>query len=132
MATATKDKATASETNASIGSAFVLDDAELETLKSTRGRKEEPSVYLENVKRAVENENDPKYVEGIQLTQTLKAPWVMAQIRKAVKQLGYESKTVTVYDRSANHDKKHPFGFIAFRMDTSKGTEESSEATASE
>jgi hypothetical protein len=108
----TKQKETASETNASVGKAFRLNDAELETLKSSRGRKEEASVYKGEVTDALKTGD----VCGISLTASLKGPWVMAQLRKAAKQLGLSTKEITVYDRSENKSDDHPHGFVAYKV----------------
>lgn len=106
-------KKSGAEINASHGKTFELNDSELETLKSTRGRKPEPSVYLAEVTNAKEN---PGTAFGVSLSETVKAPWVMAQLRKAAAQLEIDSKVFTVYNREENKSNDHPFGFVAYRV----------------
>jgi hypothetical protein len=120
MATKNEKNVTPAETNAGPGKDFILDDSELETLKSTRGRKEEKSPYLDRVQAA----HDTGDVKGIDLSATLKAPWVMSQLRKAAKQLGYDSKAITVFDRSENKSDAHPHGFIAYKVAKSEQVSE--------
>lgn len=104
MATKTVAKADTATVNANKGSLFELNDSELESLKSTRGRKATPSVYLAEVSQAMESgEANPV---GIRLSATVKAPWVQAQLRKAAKELGIE-KRITIYNREEK-------GFVAF------------------
>lgn len=104
---------TPAQQNASVGKLFELNDSELDTLKSTRGRKPEPSVYLAQVANAQEN---PGVAFGVSLTETLRAPWVMAQLRKAAAQLEIDSKNLTVYNREENKSDDHPHGFVAYRI----------------
>lgn len=116
----TQKKETPAERNASVGKTFELNDSELETLKSTRGRKTEPSVYLDQVRAAAVYAGT---AFGISLTPTLKAPWVMAQLRKAAVQLDLDSKSFTVYNREENRSEDHPHGFIAYRVKAAKTAE---------
>jgi len=95
------DKATV---DANKGSLFELNDDELASLKSTRGRKATPSVYLAEVTAALESKSENP--TGVRLSATVKAPWVQAQLRKAAKELGIE-KRITIYNREEK-------GFVAF------------------
>lgn len=99
-------KADADTVNANKGTLFELNDDELDSLKSTRGRKATPSVYLAEVREAVERGDETPV--GIRLSATVKSPWVQAQIRKAAKELGVE-KRVVVYNREEK-------GFVAFKV----------------
>lgn len=112
MATGTKATAsTSTATETQKGSTFILNDAELETLKSTRGRKATDSVYLAEVKAAIESGD----VCGIRLTAAVKAPYVQAQLRKAAKALGIE-KAITVYNREESKSDANPHGFVAYKI----------------
>lgn len=110
------------ETNAAQGKAFVLNPNELTTLKTARGRKPTDSPYLDRVKVAMDSPTtfdsegnlSTGDVHGISLTENLKASWVRPQLYKAAKQLGLDSKRITVLDRSANTSKDHPHGFVAY------------------
>jgi hypothetical protein len=128
----TKQKQTeapAAQVNASFGKAFILNDAELETLKSSRGRKEEESVYKSDVADALKTGD----ICGVSLTASLKGPWVMAQLRKAAKQIGLSTKDITVYDRSENKSDDHPHGFVAYKVvraeSESQGEDSATEST---
>lgn len=96
--------ATSKGSNANTGHSFLLNDEELETLSGKRGRKPTDSEYLEDVRNALKT---PGEVYGIRLSDTVKAPWVSAQVRKAFKQLEIESSDFTVYNREEK-------GFVAY------------------
>lgn len=104
MASTKVAKADTETVAANKGKLFDLNDEELESLKSTRGRKATPSVYLAEVESAVQA-NDGRPV-GIRLSATVRSPWVQAQLRKASKALGLE-KRMTIYNREEK-------GFVAF------------------
>ncbi len=97
-------KAAKADVDTNKGTLFELNDDELSSLKSTRGRKATPSVYLPEVTAALESKSDNPV--GVRLSATVKAPWVQAQLRKAAKELGIE-KRITIYNREEK-------GFVAF------------------
>lgn len=114
MATANQ-KAKANEpkaSNATGGNTFILDDDELAVLRGRQGRKASPSVYLDQVSAALKTGD----TMGVQLTDTLSASWVGAQLRKAAKQLEIDSKRIKVYNREDVRTAAHPHGFVAFKV----------------
>jgi hypothetical protein len=92
------------EQNNTSGAAFLLNDDELESLASSRGRKAVPSVYAAEVAEAVKHPGD-KF--GLKCTATAKAAWIGAQLRKGFKDVGIESADYTVWNREEK-------GFVAF------------------
>lgn len=88
---------------------FKLSDDDLASLKSTRGRKATPSIYLAEVKAAMQALGEP---QGIKLTGNMKASKVSAELRKAAKELKIE-KQITVFNREER-------GFVAFIVNKPK------------
>lgn len=115
--------------NAPKSQAFKLGDEELAAVEGTRsrGRQATPSVYTAEV---TESLNSGEAL-GIRITETVKAPYVMAQLRKAAKQLSTDERPVkvTIWDRSERVGGDPFVGFKAVYAEPAKADD--SEAKAS-
>lgn len=78
------------------GQSFKLDTGQLAGILTSRGRRAMLSVYHDDILTAIAN---PGTYYGIQVTPTLKAAWIISQIRKAAREAGLNTRQYSTYNR---------------------------------
>ena len=88
---------------------FILSDVELKAVARKGGREAAPSLYLEEVRGQIGSDK----AMGIPVPATEKGTKVMAELRKAAKQLGVH---VRIWDRSGDKAAAGTQPFVGFKV----------------
>lgn len=98
---------------------FELGDEEKALIAPKGGRVAKPSVYLAEVRAAIESGK----AMGIPVTATVKGAWILGQLRKAAKELSTEAQPVKL--KMWNREDATPRPFVGFQVVTDGETENS-------